>query len=215
MEWERRRGAARFWATPVGIVPGQVWYPGPRRDHPGPCVRRWATTTPSSWMAPTSPSKGVASLAAAITSSSPAHQARLERIGQVAVLRQHAHREAVLAAGAARDRRPGTARCCRRRLAVVAHRHGARGGDVAQVVDDAVEQLHFHVVRRQAAEVDASLAPSIRRRRASGRRRWPRRPRRAPGASRAGAAAATAPAAAAFFRLSRSQAAEALARLGQ
>ena len=59
-------------------------------------------------------------------------------IRQIRMIRQHAHGEAVLAAGAARN---GAAEgpCAALVGAVMAHGNGAGVGDVAEIVDDAVE----------------------------------------------------------------------------
>src|SRR4029079_18007464 len=82
----------------------------------------------------------------------PGDQPRLERILQVAVLRQDPDREAVLPTRPARDRplvHPARAVL----LAVRAHHRRLRTRDLAEVIDDAVEQLYLHVLGRERPEV--------------------------------------------------------------
>src|SRR5262245_28038327 len=87
--------------------------------------------------------------------SSPADQAGLEGMRQIGVPWQDADRVAMLPAGPARDRAVKHPDVATRGLTstarleggtVVAHAHGRRRGNVAQRVDQAVEQLHLHVL---------------------------------------------------------------------
>src|SRR5262245_16995197 len=84
---------------------------------------------------------------------SPADQAGLERIGQARVPREAADREDMLAAGTTTDgarEDPGASLA----HSIGAHRHSARIRDLAKRIDQAMEELHFHILRSKRAQVD-------------------------------------------------------------